>query len=289
MRPVVDALHALVNGDRAAALDALVDDPSLVGRALTEFLATEQAGGSVYDQPAAFAAFIRGGGNVGLYAATSAALADLYDRHRPGSLLDIGCGDGAALLPALALAQRPVPMVEVVEPSAALVAVTAAALAGVPGVEARTVNRTVQDFLAGLGPDDRWDLVESTFALHTLTTAGRRRVLQDLAGRTSRIAIVEFDVPSMTPDAPEHLTFLAQTYERGLAEYTDDRDLVAQGFLMPVLVGQLAPGAVRSTWEQPAAAWQAQVAAAGFTDVTVHPVFDYWSSPAFLLTGRGAG
>ena len=50
----------------------------------------------------------------------------------------------------------------------------------------------------------------------------------------------------------ESIEFLAETYERGLAEYDTDRDLVAQGFLMPVLTGQLMPGAVRSTWEQPA-------------------------------------
>lgn len=284
---VVDALQALVHGDRAAALDALAGDRSRVGVALAAFLATEPGAGSVYDQPAAFAAFIRGGGNIGLYAATSAALADQYGRYRPKSLLDIGCGDGAALLPALA--QQPVPVVEVVEPSAALLTVTAAALAGVAGVEARTAHATVQDFLAGLGPDRRWDLVESTFALHTLTTAERTDALRELAGRAARIAVVEFDVPDLTPGTPDHLAFLAQTYERGLAEYTDDRDLVAQGFLMPVLVGQLAPGAVRATWEQPAAAWRAQVTAAGFTEVEVRPVFDYWSSPAFLLTGRGTG
>jgi len=29
------------------------------------------------------------------------------------------------------------------------------------------------------------------------------------------------------------------------------------------------------------------VRAAGFTDVEVTAVYDYWSSPAFLLTARG--
>jgi hypothetical protein len=40
----------------------------------------------------------------------------------------------------------------------------------------------------------------------------------------------------------------------------------------------------RSTWEQPAAAWVDQVRACGYRDVEVTPLFDYWSSPAFLLT-----
>lgn len=284
---VVQALQALVDGDRIAALDVLRGDRSLVGQALAEFVATERGGGSVYDQPAAFAAFIRGGGNVGLYSATSAALADLYDRYRPESLLDIGCGDGAALLPALALAAHPVRRIEVVEPSAALLAQATVALQRLPDVEVATSARPVQQFVAE-NPGFHVDLAQSTFALHALPTDERTEVLRSLRDRVTRIALVEFDVPDLAPRSAAYLEFLARTYERGLAEYTDDRDLVAQGFLMPVLVGQLAPGAVRSTWEQPASAWRAQVAAAGFFDVVVRPVFDYWSSPAFLLTARGA-
>jgi hypothetical protein len=53
-----------------------------------------------------------------------------------------------------------------------------------------------------------------------------------------------------------------------------------------VLTGQLTPGARRSTWEQPAGAWADQLAACGYRDVTVEPLCDYWSSPAFLLTAR---
>ena len=55
---------------------------------------------------------------------------------------------------------------------------------------------------------------------------------------------------------------------------------------MPVLTGQLMPGAVRSTWEQPAAAWVEQFSACGYQDVTAVPLYDYWSSPAFLLTAQ---
>ena len=55
-------------------------------------------------------------------------------------------------------------------------------------------------------------------------------------------------------------------------------------FLMPVLIGQLLPGEHRSTWEQPASRWVDQVAGAGFVDIDTTHLFDYWSSPAFLLT-----
>lgn len=280
---VVTSLQALVDGDRSAARAALTTD-SLLARALSTYLATEPGAASVYDQPAAFAAFIRGGGNVGLYAATTAALAGLYDRDRPASLLDVGCGDGAALLPALATARWTPAGITVVEPSAALLDVTATALRATAGVSVLAAGTTVQRFLAA---DDRaFDLVQSTFALHTLPMPERTGVLRELRDRTGRLAVVEFDVPDLVPRSPAYLTYLARTYERGLAEYDDDRDLVAQGFLMPVLVGQLAPGAVRATYEQPATAWRDQVTAAGFTDVVVEPLFDYWSAPAFLLTAR---
>jgi hypothetical protein len=99
--------------------------------------------------------------------------------------------------------------------------------------------------------------------------------------------VVEFDVPEAAAGSPEHLEFLVRTYEQGLAEYGEQRELVAQGFLMPVLTGQLRPGAVRATFEQPADAWAEQVRKAGYTDVVVTVLYDYWSSPAFLLTARG--
>jgi hypothetical protein len=153
----------------------------------------------------------------------------------------------------------------------------------------RTWHRSVQDFLADQSGGDEagWGLVESTFALHTLPPDERSTVLRALLPRTERLAVVEFDVPQAAVGSSEHLEFLARTYEQGLAEYGEQRELVAQGFLMPVLTGQLRPGAVRATFEQPADAWAEQVRGAGYTDVVVTALHDYWSSPAFLLTARG--
>lgn len=275
----VAALAALTRGDHDSARAALdhVDRP-LLNAALRTHLADSADGkgdSRVYDQPAAFTAFIRGGGNVALYDAVSAALAELYGRLGITSLVDLGCGDGRALVPALRAAAT-APAVTLVEPSRALLD---AALADLPaGTIAHATDAST--FAAALTA--RFDLVESTFALHALPHEERSQVLTALRGHVSHLVLAEFDVA----DHADRLTFLADTYEQGLAEYDTDRDLVAQGFLMPVLTGQLAPGARRSTWEQPATAWAEQVTACGFRNVVVEPLCGYWSSPAFLLTAE---
>ncbi len=276
----VAALRALAAGDAGharAELAARVTRP-LLNAALATYLA-ESADGRVYDQPAAFTAFIRGGGNIRLYRAVSAALAERYRRFDVTSLVDIGCGDGRALVPALAAAGRS-PAVTLVEPSVALLDAARAALGG--PVTAHPVDAAT--FTAGL--HSRFDLAQSTFALHALPHEERSPVLAALRAHVSVLVLAEFDVAARSPGGTAHLTFLADAYEQGLAEYDADRDLVAQGFLMPVLAGQLVPGARRSTWEQPATAWAEQVAACGYHDIAVEPLCDYWSSPAFLLTAR---
>ncbi|MEJ2855687.1 MULTISPECIES: class I SAM-dependent methyltransferase [unclassified Saccharothrix] len=279
---IIDALRALTEGERERAAEAAAASDGEVGRALAAYLASD-ADGSVYDQPAAFTAFIDGGGNVGLYRAVARALAGLYDADKPRWVVDIGCGDGRALVPSLEKARHRPRKVTLVEPSAALLAGAVERLRGVEELVVDARNVRVEEFLADTG---EVDLVQSTFALHALPHEERDVVLAALASRVGKLALVEFDVPDL--DGEERLKFLAETYERGLAEYGEDRDLVAQGFLMPVLTGQLLPGAKRSTWEQPATSWAAQLGRAGFTDVRLEPLFDYWSSPAFLLTASGS-
>lgn len=271
------ALRALTAGDVERAMAELADGTTfpLLNHALSTYL-NGTGDGRVYDQPAAFTAFIRGGGNVGLYEAVSRALAERYRRLGVRSLVDIGCGDGRALLPALAV--TPVPAVTLVEPSRALLD---AALAAAPG-DVTAFAGDAAAFVAGL--DGRFDLAESTFALHALPHEDRSAVLAALRGHVTHLAVAEFDVPDHPVASDAHLEFLAGTYEQGLAEYDTDRELVAQGFLMPVLAGQLAPGARRSTWEQPATAWAEQVRACGYRNIAVEPLHDYWSSLAFLLT-----
>ncbi|QFZ19260.1 class I SAM-dependent methyltransferase [Saccharothrix syringae] len=278
---ISDALDALAAGDVARAREIADGGGSPLAEALAEHLAADRGPGSVYDQPAAFAAFVNGGGNTALYEAVVAALGEVYAEARPTTLLDIGCGDGRALRPALARPHAPT-AVTLVEPSAALLD---AALRDLPGA---TAHRTgVEEFAAGLPDGAVFDVAQSTFALHTLPHEARDGVLAELAPHVRVLAVVEFDVPDVPHAGPAHRRFLAETYERGLAEYGADRRLVAQGFLMPVLTGQLVPGATRATWEQPASRWAEQVRRAGFTDVRTTPLHDYWSSPAFLLTARG--
>jgi SAM-dependent methyltransferase len=276
----VAALRALTEGDvtRARAELAVRVNRPLLNAALGTYLAAS-ADGRVYDEPAAFTAFVAGGGNVGLYAAVSAALAERYTRYGAESIVDLGCGDGRAI--AAALAGRGGMAITLVEPSVALLDSARNALDG-HAVTAHAVDATT--FATGLA--ERYDLAESTFALHALPPGERSAMLAALRRHVSRIVLAEFDFPAHPAGGTEHLTFLADSYEQGLAEYGADRDLVAQGFLMPVLTGQLAPGARRSTWEQPATAWAAQLESCGYREVEVEPLHDYWSSPAFLLTAR---
>lgn len=286
---LVVALRLAALDDRDGALTVArlaAGAGSLLGAALVDHLVQAASGSSVYDSPAAFRAFIRGGGNLGLYQATSAHLAQVHRTAAPGSLLEIGPGDGLALLPALADGTEGVPAeITLVEPSADLLAHCAEAVV-VSGRTAEPQHTDIGSFLAE-HPARTWDLAESTFALHTLELQARDAVLRLLADRVATLTLVEFDVDLPEPGTDEHLRQLALRYEQGLAEYTDSRNLVAQGFLVPVLLGQLAPGTPRATWEQPARAWREQVERAGFTDVELRPVAPYWWSPAFSLVARG--
>ena len=277
----VEALAALTEGDRRRARELAASGSSLLARHLTAYLDNEAAG-SVYDQPAAFEAFISGGGNVVLYAAVEDALATLYRELAPARLADIGCGDGRVVRNALASSGHLPDSLTLIEPSPALLAEAVRDL-----TPTRAHAGTVQSFVSEV--DHSFDLIESTFAMHTIPHDERTEVLTRLGERTSLLAIVDFDVPATEHGGPAHLRFLAETYERGLSEYGADRDLVAGGFLMPVLVGQLTPGARRVTWEQPAVQWRSQLEKAGYQDISVVTLHDYWSSPAFLLTARSGG
>ncbi|GAB2928559.1 class I SAM-dependent methyltransferase [Rhodococcus aerolatus] len=286
---VVDVLRAARAGDLATARRGCSDAARpLLADALGTYLATHRdLHGSVYTDPAAFQAFIAGGGNVGLYEATAAALAAAHERSGARSVLDLGCGDGAALVPALARSAHRPRRVELVEPSAPLLSTATDRLRAL-GVEVVTNHVAAQSFTRGLADGDHWDLAEATFALHTLPAGERDAVLTALRPHVGELVVVEFDVPEDEPGTEAHLRFLADSYEQGLAEYGNDRDLVAQGFLVPVLLGQLDPAAARMTHEQPARRWVAQLERCGWTDVETAPLHPYWSSPAFLLTARGS-
>jgi ubiquinone/menaquinone biosynthesis C-methylase UbiE len=275
---LADALAARRAGDHDQAVE-LAARAGRAGSSLADELRTYLTGdgsASVYDQPSAFTAFIRGGGNVGLYRALSAALAARYDDGKPESLLDLGCGDGLAVVPALEQAMHLPSRIDLVEPSAALL----------EGVHERVPSAqcwqsTAQEFLAR--DDLGWDFVQSTFALQSIEPEQRAEVLRTLQQRSGTLVLAEFDVPEYVEGSPEHLRSLVERYEQGVAEYGEDASLVAQGFLLPVLLG-IVDGHERTNWEHPAATWVEQLKTAGFTEVVVEPLADYWWSPAVLLT-----
>ncbi|MFD9889610.1 class I SAM-dependent methyltransferase [Amycolatopsis sp. NPDC059027] len=285
---ITDSLAAALAAYRAADLtaasahvEAAAEAGSLLAAELRTYLGGETAG-PVYEQPRAFTTFIRGGGNVELYRRLSAELAARYDAQQPKALLDLGCGDGLAVVPALAQARHSPMRVDLVEPSGALLEAARRRLVR----EVHTWEATAQSFLGHENP--RWDLTQSTFALQSIPPAERAGVLRVLRPRTAKLVIAEFDVPEYVEGSPEHLRSLVTRYERGVAEYGTDASLVAQGFLLPVLLG-LVTAKERTNWEHPAATWVTQLTEAGYTDVEVEPLADYWWSPAVLVTATGRG
>ncbi len=201
----------------------------------------------MYVDGKAFAAFIRGGGNVGLYAAASNALRAVYGSYPALRLLDIGVGDGLALLPALAdnLAH-----LDLIEPSAAMLERTTSAL-DARGIPYHAANTTLQDFMQ-TPTDQQWDIIQATWSLQSIPPAERPAALGWMAAHADRVLIAEFDVPNF-PEmfAPERVHYVLGRYERGLAEYDGDGGQVAQGFLMPVMFGYFDRGAARTNWEGP--------------------------------------
>ncbi|MBE2999551.1 class I SAM-dependent methyltransferase [Nocardiopsis sp. HNM0947] len=266
-----------------AQLAHRLDPNSEFARLLPHHLEREHTG--VYDAPEAFGAFIRGGGNVELYRATSRALARILDEHTPRTLLDVGPGDGLALLPALNGTAGPAPHVDLVEPSTALLEQATDALQA-QHIGHRAHNTTVEELLT-THPDMRWDLAQSTFALQSLSPHERGPVLAALAQRTGHLAVVEFDVAHVPdPFDPHWFDSCLQRLERGLREYEGDRDLVGTGFILPVVLGHFATH-TRTNHEHSIQDWIGDLEQAGFTHVQAHHLCDYWWEPAWLLRARG--
>lgn len=272
----------VVTAHRAAVRARRGERGGELARLLVEFTSGD-AGGGVYESPAAFRAFIRGGGNVGLYEAVSGALREVYRRERPGSVLDVGAGDGLALLPALG-AQRC--RVGVVEPSAALLAETVAGLERL-GVVHESWQVTAQDFVAAHA--GRWDVVQSSFALQSLCEADKREVLSWMCGHASRLVLVEFDVPEVV-DVWDPVWFFdcVARVERGLREYGADRDLVGVGFVLPVVLGKFSATSPPANHEVSIVRWRELLGEAGFGGIRVRRVADCWWRPAYVVEAIGS-
>jgi len=281
---VAEALLAISRSDVPAALEALNEAATdqaggSVAPALRSFLLSSNESG-VYDEPSAFESFINNGDNPRLYANTIDRVAGTHRRSQPEAVLDLGCGDGRVTAATL---QASTTSIELVEPSAELLQIATGRL----GTEAQprqlTVHQTdAQRFLAGAGADRNWDLVQSTFAMHTLPHDERAVVLAAFAARTTQLVMVEFDVPSFTDRSIEHAEYAAERYEHGLDEYFHHPEVI-RGFLMPVLVGQFDPSQPRHTFEQSNHEWMSDLKAAGFSEVRSELVANYWWGPAMLI------
>ncbi|HEX6419007.1 MAG TPA: class I SAM-dependent methyltransferase [Acidimicrobiales bacterium] len=280
--PVAAALLAIAGGDtgraRAAARAAADADPGdQLAAALSRYL--DRAGHrGVYDEPSGFEQFIDNGSNPHLYERTIAELGRIHRAASPATLLDVGCGDGRVTAGVLVPTTR---RVDLVEPSAELLRAAVARLGG-SGAEVIPHRATLAEHLASLDETTGWDLVQSTFALHTTPPGERPGLLRGLARRTRRLVVAEFDVPAFADRSPAHAAYAAERYQRGVREYAGFPDVVT-GFLLPVLVGQFDPARSRHTFEQPIAAWVDQLAAAGFERVATVPLADYWWAPAVLV------
>jgi hypothetical protein len=277
------AVWAHTDGDRVTAAKAArraaeFDPGSELARLLAAYLGGEGPVGGVYDSPDAFRAFTRGGGNIPLYAATSAALWAAHSRW-PGMLLDIGVGDGRALLPALS---SHIGSVDVVEPSGELLKETVAELTRL-GVPHRAYYGVIEDFARDHN-GRQWDITQATFALQSLEPAQRRDTLRWIRAHTRALVLVEFDVPHpSSPFEPDWFRSCIRSTERGLREYDEDRDLVALGFILPVVLGFFDTHGRRTNWEQPISAWSDDLQDAGFAHVSSQHLYDYWWRPAWML------
>ncbi|MGH2901187.1 MAG: class I SAM-dependent methyltransferase, partial [Solirubrobacteraceae bacterium] len=194
---------ALVDAVRAFAADDLEEARRLAGgaaapgddlaHAMVAYLARVAAHGAtgVYASPEGFTAFIRGGGNRRLYRAVTAGLREIYGAlPRPFALADVGCGDGLALVPSVEGFGLDA-AVAAIEPSGALLAAAVRALE-TAGARFESFEMSIEAYIAQHG-ERRFDLIQSTFALHNLPREPRREVLAWARRAAPALAIVEFD------------------------------------------------------------------------------------------------
>ncbi|WP_224243102.1 class I SAM-dependent methyltransferase [Hyalangium gracile] len=284
MLAFADERYAEATAFAEDAARASPEDP--LPRAAATYLArvTREGKRNVYVSAEGFAAFIRGGGNVPLYQETSAALSRCYP-GRPFELLDIGVGDGLALLPALTPEVR---RVTLVEPAAPLLERTTRELS-TRGVGFDTFAGTLQALAAEPRMQSRrWEVAQATFSLHNLPPPERPALLAWLRAHCDALLVAEFDAPRMDePLRPELVRHVLTRYRVGLAEYAGvDFETVAQGFLMPVMFGYVDRGATRTTFEHPISEWEGLLREAGFAQVERRLLYSYWWAPACLVVAR---
>jgi hypothetical protein len=243
----------------------------------------------------AFAAFIRGGGNVALYDAVETMIAAAWDAYRPSTVLDIGPGDGKVITGALRHTNlHPLPALDLVEPATNLLPKAQEHLSQhAPPLEVRSFKQTIQDFMSEVPPTAGWDLCQATWSLQNLPPTERATIFRWLRDRCTTLLVAEFDVQAEAYPllSPERVRLIQDKYVAGIAEYTGQmapalEERVKQGLLMPILFGYFRSNADRSTYEQPIARWASDIQAAGFGRVQRKLIHNYWWAEAYLLIAQ---
>jgi len=232
---------------------------------------------SVYSSTDGFERFIRGGGNLPLYEAVSRVLHQCYSQYTSLRLLDVGSGDGRALLPAWHSAIREL---TVVEPSIPLLAVLESTL-NERHVTYQAFRGRLQEFV--LEHDGKWDLAQATFSFQSIPPQERMELFRWLRSHTDRFLLVEFNVePAPYGLDPQRVWANLERFERGIAEYPND-EVVIQGFLLPVMMGFFDQSSARTNYEQPIQMWIKQLRAAGFQQIENVTLYPYWWADAHFI------
>jgi hypothetical protein len=243
----------------------------------------------------AFAAFIRGGGNVALYNAVESFVAAAWDDYRPASILDIGPGDGKVIAGALRRTHlQPGATFDLVEPAVNLLPKAVDQInQHAPQVEIRSFNGTIQSFMAEVPATARWDLCQATWSMQNLSPTERTPLFPWLGEHCATLLVAEFDVQTETYPllSPQRIRLIHDKYVAGIAEYTGKMDpaleeRVKQGFLMPILFGYFRSGGGRSTCEQTIGQWMDDIKSGGFRDVQRKLIYPYWWADAYLLIAQ---
>jgi hypothetical protein len=274
-----DISQALASAREAARIEPA--SPIFVEGAKYLKRVSEKGKAGVYVDSEAFSAFVRGGGNIELYESVSAALRAIYQEYETLDLLDIGVGDGLALLPALT---RNILHLDIVEPSEALLAQTETALKEW-GMSYHAYDDDIQHFITlDVG---NWDIIQGTWSFQSIPTDERRAIFDWCRQHGKRLLIAEFDVPNFEAlYSPERVLYVLDHYWAGLAEYAEEGSIVAQGFLMPVMFGYFDRSASRTNYEGPIQSWVDDVRAVGFEKVETRLLYSYWWADAYLIDAQ---
>ena len=262
---------------------ALESNPrSLVASELDKYLAQKKSSGrdAIYVTPNGFNRFIRGGGNIELYENLIQLLRRLNAQNNGLKLLDIGAGDGRALLPSLT---ANVDSVDIIEPSKQMLSGLCAAL-DERQINYRSFNDPLQEFVRE--ERERWDIIQATYSIHTIPIEERKTMLEWICRHGKTFVFTEFDIPEFaSPCKPDSFRYYFEKYETGISEYEEgeERDVVAQEFLIPVLLGNLHKDDNRVTFEQTMDYWKSDLKSVGFQNIELTLISSYWWADSYFV------